>query len=252
MKISVLSSGSKGNTTYVESNGTRILIDAGNTAKYINSALVDIGVDPKSIDAILITHTHVDHISGLKTLLKSINPTIYMTSKMHLQLDFITNYNFIDSDSFKIGNVNIKTIKTSHDVDDSLGYILDDGNSSVVYITDTGYINRKYFDVLCNKSIYIMESNHDVEMLNNSSYPFMTRKRILSDKGHLSNYDSAKYLSSFIGSKTKVIILAHLSHENNTYELALGTLRERLVNDNIKFDNIIISGQNERTELIEI
>ena len=96
MKISVLSSGSKGNTTYVESNGTRILIDAGNTAKYINSALVDIGVDPKSIDAILITHTHVDHISGLKTLLKSINPTIYMTSKMHLQLDFITNYNFID------------------------------------------------------------------------------------------------------------------------------------------------------------
>lgn len=252
MKISVLSSGSKGNTTYIESNKTRILIDAGNTAKYINSSLLDIGVDPKNIDAILITHTHVDHISGLKTLLKSINPKVYMTYKMHLQLDFIANCNLIDNDSFTIGDINVKTIKTSHDVDDSVGYIIDDGNSSLVYITDTGYINKKYFDVLCNKSIYIMESNHDVEMLNNSSYPFMTRKRILSDKGHLSNYDSAKYLSSFIGCNTKVVVLVHLSHENNTYDLALGTLRERLNNDNIKFDNIIISGQNERTELIEI
>jgi phosphoribosyl 1,2-cyclic phosphodiesterase len=97
-----------------------------------------------------------------------------------------------------------------------------------------------------------MESNHDVEMLNNSSYPFATRQRILSDKGHLSNYDSAKYLSTFIGDKTKYILLAHLSEENNTKELAYETLTDRLNKENIKVNNIIITKQNKETEFITI
>ena len=97
-----------------------------------------------------------------------------------------------------------------------------------------------------------MESNHDVEMLNNSSYPFATRKRILSDKGHLSNYDSAKYLSNFIGDKTKYILLAHLSEETNTKELAYQTLIDRLTKENIKIENIIIAEQNKETDYITI
>ena len=97
-----------------------------------------------------------------------------------------------------------------------------------------------------------MESNHDVEMLNNGKYPFELRQRILSDKGHLSNYDSAKYLSTFIGQNTKYILLAHLSEENNTQELAYDTLNERLNKENIHVDNIIIAKQNQETELINI
>ena len=97
-----------------------------------------------------------------------------------------------------------------------------------------------------------MESNHDVEMLNNGKYPFELRQRILSDKGHLSNYDSAKYLSTFIGNNTKYILLAHLSEENNTQELAYDTLNERLNKENIHVDNIIIAKQNQETELINI
>ena len=97
-----------------------------------------------------------------------------------------------------------------------------------------------------------MESNHDIEMLNNSSYPFSTRQRILSDKGHLSNYDSAKYLSTFIGDKTKYILLAHLSEENNTKELAYVTLTDRLTKENIKVNNIIITKQDKETEFITI
>jgi phosphoribosyl 1,2-cyclic phosphodiesterase len=97
-----------------------------------------------------------------------------------------------------------------------------------------------------------MESNHDVEMLNNSSYPFALRQRILSDKGHLSNYDSAKYLSKFIGDKTKYILLAHLSEENNTEELAYNELIDRLKKEKLNVDNIIITKQNKETELIKI
>ena len=252
MKVVVLSSGSKGNTTYIESNKAKILIDAGNTCKYIINKFEELNINPNELDAILITHTHIDHIGGLKTLIKRINPCVYFTEKMKPYLEYINNYQIIDNEQIIIKDMVIDVIKTSHDTEDSVGYIINNNNKSIVYITDTGYINRKYFEILRNRDFYIMESNHDIEMLNNSSYPFATRQRILSDKGHLSNYDSAKYLSNFIGDKTKYIILAHLSHENNTKELAYDTLRQRLDDEKICFNNIIIGKQNEETELIEI
>ena len=252
MKVTVLSSGSKGNTTYIESNQAKILIDAGNSSKYILSKLEELKINPKEIDTILITHTHTDHIKGLPVLLKKINPCVYMTEKMRPYLDYIENYQIINSDSINIKDLNINVIKTSHDTEESVGYIINNQNKSIVYITDTGYINNKYHKLLKNHDIYIMESNHDIEMLNNGKYPFELRQRILSDKGHLSNYDSAKYLSKFIGDKTKYILLAHLSEENNTKELAYNTLIDRLEKEKIQVDNIILTNQNKETELINI
>ncbi len=252
MKFSVLSSGSKGNTTYIETSKTKILIDAGNTSRYIINRLKELDVSPEEIDAILITHTHTDHINGLKILSKKIKGDIYITKKMYPHLDYLMNYKIIEDNEIKINDIKIEIIHTSHDTEESLGYIVNHRNKSIVYITDTGYINRKYFDILKNRTIYIFESNHDIEMLNNGRYPINIRKRILSDKGHLSNYDSAKYLSNFIGDNTKEIILAHLSEENNTEELAMNTLKNRLNKEKIEFDNIIIARQNEKTELITI
>lgn len=251
MKVSVLSSGSKGNTTYIESDKAKILIDIGNTSKYVKEKLEEFGVEPEELDAILITHTHVDHIKGLKVFEKKYHVPVYITDKMYKSLDFLDSYIPL-SDEFDIKDIHITTIKTSHDVEDSRGYIISNNNKSIVYITDTGYINNKYFNILSNKNLYIMESNHDVEMLTNGKYPFQLRQRILSDKGHLSNYDSAKYLSSFIGDNTKYILLAHLSEENNTEELAYETLISRLNNDNKHVDNIIILKQDKETELISV
>lgn len=252
MKLSVLSSGSKGNTTYIETPKAKILIDAGNSARYITNKLKELNVLPEEIDAILITHTHSDHIKGLQVLSKKINGKVYITKKMYPHLDYLKNYTFIEDNELTIKDIKVEIIHTSHDTEESLGYIINYKNKSIVQITDTGYINKKYFDILKNRTIYVFESNHDIEMLNNGKYPFQLRKRILSDKGHLSNYDSAKYLSNFIGDSTKEIILAHLSEENNTEQLAMDTLKNRLNKEKIDFENIIIARQNEKTELITI
>lgn len=252
MKVIVLSSGSKGNTTYIECGNTKILIDIGNSCKYVVSKLKEIGIEANDINAILITHTHVDHIKGLKVFTKKYNPKVYITKGMKEEIDYLTNYKIIDTTIINLNDLKINVIKTSHDAPDSVGYIINGEEKSIVYITDTGYINNKYFDLLTNKEIYIMESNHDIEMLNSGPYPFRLRQRILGDKGHLSNYDSARYISTFIGEKTKCVMLAHLSEENNTYDLAYNTLIERLESNNQTVDKILIAKQNEETELIEV
>ena len=250
MRVKVLSSGSKGNTTYIECDNTKILIDIGNSCKYVVNKLKEFGIAGKDIDAVLITHTHSDHIKGLKVFANKFKPLIYVTKEMLSDLGYIDNYKVINNSSFKIKDIQIDVIKTSHDAPGSVGYIITGNDKSIVYITDTGYINNKYFDMLKNKEVYIMESNHDIEMLNNGPYPFRLRQRILSDKGHLSNYDSSRYISSFIGNKTRCVVLAHLSEENNTEDLAYNTLMERLNDNNQSVDKIIIAKQDEDTEFV--
>jgi len=254
MKCCVLASGSKGNCTYIEYNNTKILIDLGTTSLYAEKKLKDIDVDPTDIKAILITHTHVDHINGLKVFIKKYNPKIYLSEIMHKELKndiILNNYEYIDGD-FTIDDLKINVIKTSHDTEDSNGYIVESSDSSIVYVTDTGYINQKNFKKLTNKNVYIFESNHDVEMLMNGRYPYNIKQRILGDKGHLSNKDAGYYLSKLIGDNTKQVILAHLSHDNNTDDIALKTVKEELKTTQVEFDNIIIAHQEFRTDLIEI
>ena len=252
MKICVLGSGSKGNTTYIESNNSKILIDLGNTCKYVTNKLKEIGVDADSLNGILISHTHKDHIGGLEVFLKKNDIPVYLTKNMLEELSFINNYVLIDDEDFSIGDIRVESIKTSHNAIDSRGFILYDDHSSIVQITDTGYINKKYYKKLENKNLYIMESNHDIEMLTNGSYPSHLKQRIYSDKGHLSNYDASRYISMFIGKSTKYILLAHLSEKNNTSDLAYNELISRLKEDNRSIDNIIITSQNEKTEFIEV
>lgn len=254
MLVSVLASGSKGNSTLITTDRVKILIDAGKNQKYLENKLNQINLSLKDIDYILITHTHADHTSSLKTIVKSYKPKIILTELMYQDLDYLKNYENIIflTDNLELEDLVIDNIKTSHDTSDSRGYIITQGNSSVVQITDTGYLNQKYFKKLQNKTIYIFESNHNIEMLMHGRYPKWLKARVSSDVGHLSNESSAFYLTKLIGENTKEIILAHLSEENNTPELALETLNKEFAENNIKFSNIVVAKQEERTDLIEV
>ena len=249
MKISVLASGSKGNCTYIETDHTKTLIDAGMSNLYIEKKLISLGINPVDINSIFITHPHVDHVAGLKVFVKKHHPTVYLTAKMYEELkDDLIDYVIIE-DKVVLSDLTVEFFKTSHDASDSVGYIFNSNDKEFVYVTDTGYINFKSLKKIVNKDFYAFESNHDIEMLmNNPNYPYHIKQRILGDKGHLSNMQCADYLKKIVGNKTKYIVLAHLSEQNNTPTLALDNIKSKL-DDSIK---IIIASQNENTELIEI
>ena len=253
MIVCNLSSGSKGNCTYVQTKKHKILIDIGNSCLYVEKKLKEIGVEPKDIDLVLITHAHVDHVSGVRVFCKKHNPQIYISDKIikeaNLDKHLLNRLDMLE----RIEDIKITELELSHDVDDIKGYIIEENTSSMVYITDTGYINEKHFKKLKNKNIYVFESNHDVEMLmNNEKYPHTTKIRILSDKGHLSNKDSAYYLSKLIGDDTKVILLSHLSEQNNKEELAISTLIETLNRKNIKHPEILTAKQNIPSKVFKV
>lgn len=255
MKICVLSSGSKGNSTIVYTDNTRILIDLGTSSQYVCNELDKIGVKPKDIDGILITHTHVDHINGLKSFIKKYHTKIYANEEIKELLEKEIgsfDYELYQDKTAIINDLTINYIKTSHDAKGSIGFIVKEGNKSMVYITDTGYINKRYIEKLSNKNLYILESNHDVYMLKNGPYPYFLQQRVVGDKGHLSNEQASSYLCDFIGKDTKKIVFAHLSEKNNTPEKVEETFKKKLKENNMKFSNYIMAKQNEPTEVIEI
>ena len=253
MIIQVIASGSKGNSTYIESKDTRILIDAGVNYTRIKKTLDNINVDIKSIDGIIISHTHSDHIGGLSSVIKKINVPVFIKEELYDDIKNIIpkeNIVIIEEQSVTINSLDIEIINASHDVP-AFGFIIGDGEKKVLYLTDTGYINRKYYSKLENLDAYIIESNHDEKMLMEGPYPYILKQRVISDKGHLSNRYTGRFLNKTIGDKTKYIILAHLSENNNTEDLALEQVEDEL-KENQNSKNIIIAKQHIETEMVKI
>lgn len=254
MLVSVLASGSEGNSTFIKIGNKKMLIDLGMNNKYIVSKLKELNVEPNEIDYIFITHTHSDHTGAMKVFFKGNNPLVFLDEKMMSELPVLENYSNLcfDSGVLHFESFTVESFRTSHDAPGSRGYIFRENDKSFVYITDTGYINHRLFPKLTNHDLYVFESNHDVELLMHGSYPSWLKKRIRGDEGHLSNNQCGFYLSKFIGPNTKEIALAHLSKENNSEELAMKTVKQELEEYNIEFSNIVIAKQKERTDLIEI
>ncbi len=254
MRFCILASGSKGNITYIETKNHHILLDMGKKKKYIVDNLKKIGVDPKSIDVILISHLHSDHISALETFIKTFKALVCMPQEMFASLDSIQNYEHIKiyEDEIDLGDIKITAIKSSHDAVASRNFIIEEDGHSLVQITDTGYIKSKYFNLLKNKNVYLLESNHDIEMLTHGPYPDWLKKRVLSDEGHLSNQAAGFYLSKLIGDNTKSIYLMHLSEINNNPEIALKTVEDTLDEYQVKYPDIKCAKQDEISEVIEV
>lgn len=251
MKIKTLASGSKGNASIIICGKTKLLIDIGISYLKLKRKLEELNLTVEDFSALLITHAHIDHIKGLSSLTKHSNIKIYIPEAMYGDLKDQIHHDNIEfiSDKFQIEDIEIELIHTSHDATSSVGYIITYQEKSLVYVTDTGYINRKYLEKMQKKDIYLIESNHDEKMLMEGPYPYHLKQRVVSDIGHLSNKTTARYLEKLIGENTRYIILAHLSEKNNTEELALTTIKDKLQEQKIE---ILIARQEEESPFIEV
>lgn len=262
MKLCVLASGSRGNATYIESNGTKILLDMGITYKQLKLRLSSLELSPDNLNGVLITHEHTDHVQGLDVLLKRVDTTCYLTedtyNSLYLkvkqnvkkdQLSFIKPFK-----SFHINDIEVLPISISHDAEDAVGYIIYAEGKKIVYITDIGYLPEKDVEILSNADLYVFESNYDITMLFTSERPFYLKQRIDSVKGHMSNNDSAYNMTKLIGENTKQIILAHPSRECNDREVAIRTYDEVFKDYGYKISeyNLTVASQDIPTKLFEI
>lgn len=235
LQFSILASGSSGNCTYIESNTTRLLVDAGLSGKKIEGLFNKIDRQLSDIDAILITHEHSDHIHGLGVLARRYHIPIYANRKtwqamdpMIGKVDHSLRYEFELNTMMTIGDIDIISYPVSHDAVQPQFYAFQKSNKQFVMLTDTGYVSDRLRDQLRNASAYLIESNHELEMLRSGRYPWPLKQRILGDKGHLSNVDGALVMTDMIGDLTKSIYLGHLSRDNNTKEIAMNAMESIL------------------------
>ncbi len=234
MEFHIFESGSKGNCTLIISNNHHILIDDGISRKKLVNYLSQYNLTLDDIEALLVTHDHGDHISGIEKAFPT-HEKIYTTKLVNLDIpveNLIEPYN-----DYFIAGFKITCLPTSHDAPGSIGFILEDEEEKLVYITDTGYLFERVVDLINNADYYIIESNHNVRMEINSKRSASLIKRVLGDEGHLSNVDSANYMCDVIGSRTKQIILAHLSEDANTPEQALLDYQEEFEKRDVDFSN---------------
>ena len=262
MKITVLASGSGGNTTYLETENTKILIDCGISYRQITQRLATKELSLENIDGVLITHEHTDHIKGINVLLRRHDTKVYLTEdtfgnayfKVKENIDLSQISYITPFEPFNIGDIEILPISVSHDASDAVGYIIYAEGKKVVYITDIGYLPKRDHEVLKNADFYIFESNYDVTLLFTSNRPFYLKQRIDSVKGHMSNSDSAYNLAQLVGDKTKNVVLAHRSKECNTNQLALAAYQEIFTEYGLKVEdyNIIVAHQDTPTYLYNL
>jgi len=262
MNVHILASGSKGNSTIIQIQDQMIMIDAGISLKQVHLRLFDHQIELNQLAGVFITHEHADHVGGLASLYKKYQMPIFLSKGTYRNLArsisekipeeafrFIT---FGDKISFSLFEV--MPFMTYHDALEPTGYKVIENDKSLVYMTDTGYYPEHGFDVLRNANAYIIESNHEPDLLLDSDRPWILKRRILDDKGHLSNEDSAFLMVNLIGVNTKKIVLAHLSEECNTTDHALDAYHRIFKNNGLCVEDyqIICADQYMITEEIVI
>ncbi|MFZ2257037.1 MAG: MBL fold metallo-hydrolase [Clostridiaceae bacterium] len=241
MKFCSLYSGSSGNSLFISSQQTNVLIDAGLTGKAIESAMDAIGENMKDIKAILITHEHIDHIKGAGILSRKFNIPIYANEKTWAVMErsmgkiAIQNKRVINGEA-TIDDLNIRTFRVPHDSAACIGYTIEDRVGTILSaVTDMGVFTKEIHDGVQDSDLLLIESNHDVQMLKYGPYPYDLKRRVLSELGHLSNEDSAAAILSILDGKHRKIILGHLSGTNNVPELAFKTVENILKDAGVQF-----------------
>ncbi len=251
LKFCSLYSGSSGNSLFVETPTTKLLIDAGESSKKIENALTNLNIDANNIDGILVTHEHIDHIKGLGTFAKKFNIPVYANKETWDAMPEITQkiepscqHNFIPYEKFDIGDFKILPFQIPHDAANPCGFNLFYGNQKISIATDLGHMDTKLIKYLEESEFVLLEANYDPNILKCSKYPYTLKQRIAGPNGHLSNEMAGKTISYLLKSGLSKVMLGHLSKENNFPELAYQTVVDELCNNNFDENKISISVAN--------
>lgn len=254
VKFTILGSGSSGNCAYLETDSARVLVDAGFSPRQIRQRLATIGRTPENLSAILITHEHSDHISGILGIADKLNIPVYcnrdtqdgtiwafksrLDSKKEPALNGIDNGEsfkskidwriFSTGDSFEIGDVSVDTFSIPHDAQDPVGFLLRTASGNIGIVTDLGHMTKLVVERVRTSKVLVLESNHDVKMLQESRRSWALKQRILGRHGHLSNHAAAEAAAQVMSAELRHLYLAHLSRECNKPELAQNVMAEQL------------------------
>lgn len=264
MQAVVLASGSKGNAVFVELDGVKLIIDAGISATRIKKGLAAYGVEPAELKGVLLTHEHRDHIAGLATFSKWYRVPIFsrratlaaMSRFVQVpqdclqpleELGLFAGEGSCGRESFRLGGLEVAPFSTSHDAAAPVGWRLR-GSENFTLATDLGFVTSSVQAALEGADVLMLEANHDRDMLQEGSYPWPLKRRILSNKGHLANTDAAWALAR-LRHRPRQVVLAHLSEENNRPEVAAGTVRKILARQGLAdLMDIAVASQREPLE----
>lgn len=261
MKFCSLASGSSGNCYYIGTKNANILIDAGISGKRISQELEDkVGITGNELDAIFITHEHTDHIQSMGVLARRFKTPLYATKGTWIgaqqkigKVEPDLCHTLTSSGSIEINDLKLEWFPTSHDAQEPVGYLVENDKKTIGVATDTGVIDKKTIDALFNVDLLLLEANHDEEMLSLGSYPAYLKKRIQSSLGHLSNNAAGESLLELVGDKTRKVILAHLSQENNLPSLALNTVGDILDKYKIGYEFLLeVAPRSQSTFCIKL
>lgn len=236
MKVCLLTSGSIGNVVVIESEEESIIIDCGVSYKKFDELISFTDLNVSKIKNVLVTHEHSDHIKGVGVVSRKLGLRVWGTvgttnaiyEKGILKETDIPVRNVEKNKAFEVAGFQVTPFPLSHDAADPVGYVVERDGKKVVCLTDTGYVSKKVMEVVKGADLYIMELNHNVEMLHMSGRPWPLKQRILSDYGHLSNEDGAYVFSKLMRENTRHVFLSHISQEANLPDLALMTMKDVL------------------------
>lgn len=261
-KVCVLSSGSCGNSVYIEAGETRVLVDSGLSGKKIEDSLMEIGVEACQLNAVLVTHEHRDHTAGVGVLCRRYGMPLYATEATFTGMKPITGD--IPCDlirpinkhiEFEINDIKVRPFQIPHDAADPIGYSFHFGTKKITLATDIGHMNRPLLSELGGSDMLILEANHDRKMLIQGSYPWFLKKRILGMRGHLSNVEAGMTIARVAGGNRPQVVLAHMSEHNNMPDLAYDTVREILDKSGIRVEkdvSLSLAFRNRRTKVFYV
>src|SRR5436190_11442178 len=265
VSVSVLASGSRGNTALVESSTACILVDAGISCRETFKRLKSLGRDPREISAVIITHEHCDHVYGLATLAKKLSVPVFMTGATHQawarslrddsgQLPKLAKLDIFSAGrQFQIADITVMPFTIPHDAADPVGFTFHAEGAKMAFATDLGYMPASVRDHLRRCDVLILESNHDLEMLRVGPYPWSVKQRVMSRVGHLSNDSLAQFFAEDYDGGASHIVLAHLSEQNNHPEVARRTAEQALGPQQTLLQNrLMLALQDAPTEAIRL